>query len=225
MFAGRLQVYRSTAKCLQMRSTDPYTCSIQLVYTGIQVYRSTGLQVYSLRIPQVYSQEAVYGIQSTVYTEYTGGIQLLSWYQVYSGIQVYSHPSGVHLVPRLARREGGAGHGRCPVEVGGGDPQDPLRVPAGRDNEEEQGGARALLPEDLPPVLGTPGPGEGGGQVRASPAAGRVRGRCEGRAPGELPGERLAHDSVRGGLAWCRCTPGWSCGGGWAPRPRLPRIP
>ena len=49
-----LQVYRSTAKCLQMRSTDPYTCSIQLVYTGIQVYRSTGLQVYSLRIPQVY---------------------------------------------------------------------------------------------------------------------------------------------------------------------------
>ena len=87
-----LQVYRSTAKCLQTRSTDPYTCSIQLVYTGIQVYRSTGLQVYSLRIPQEYSQEAVYGIQSTVYTEYTGAIQLLSWYQVYSGIQVYSHP-------------------------------------------------------------------------------------------------------------------------------------
>ena len=88
-----LQVYRSTAKCLQTRSTDPYTCSIQLVYTGIQVYRSTGLQVYSLRIPQIYSQEAVYGIQSTVYTEYTGGIQLLSWYKVHSGIQVYSHPS------------------------------------------------------------------------------------------------------------------------------------
>ena len=30
-----------------------------------------------------------------MYTEYTGGIQLLSWYQVYSGIQVYSHPSGL----------------------------------------------------------------------------------------------------------------------------------
>ena len=89
-----LQVYRSTAKCLQTRSTHPYTCSIQLVYTGIQVYRSTGLQVYSLCIPQVYSQKAVYGIQSTVCTEYTGGIQLLSWYRVYSGIQVYSHASG-----------------------------------------------------------------------------------------------------------------------------------
>ena len=94
-----LQVYRSTAKCLQTRSTAPYTCSIQLVYTGIQVYRSTGLQVYSLRIPEVYSQEAVYGIQSTVYTEYTCGIQLLSWYQVYSGIQVYSHPSGTGPIP------------------------------------------------------------------------------------------------------------------------------
>ena len=46
-----LQVYRSTAKCLQTRSTHPYTCSIQLVYRGIQVYRSTVLQVYSLRIP------------------------------------------------------------------------------------------------------------------------------------------------------------------------------
>ena len=69
---------------------------------------------------------------------------------------------GVYPVLRRGRREGGAGYGRCPVQVGGGDPQDPLRVPAGRDDEEEQGGARALLPEDLPPVVGTPGPGEGG---------------------------------------------------------------
>ena len=69
--------------------------------------------------------------------------------------------------------KGGAGYGCCPIEVGGDDPQDPPRVPAGRDDEEEQGGARALLPEDLPPVVGTPG----------SP----------------LPGERLAHDGVRGG--------------------------
>ena len=93
-----LHGYRSTAKCLQTRSTDPYTYRIQLVYRGIQVYRSTGLQVYSLRIPQVYSQEAVYGIQSTGYIEYTGGVQLLSWYQVYSGIQVYSHTSGYKLL-------------------------------------------------------------------------------------------------------------------------------
>ena len=84
---------------------------------------------------------------------------------------------GVHLVPRLGRQEGGAGHGRCPVQVGGGDPQDMLRVPAGCDDEEEQGGALALLPEDLPPVVGMPGPGEGGGQVQAVRAAGRVRGR------------------------------------------------
>ena len=103
---------------------------------------------------------------------------------------------GVYPVPRLGRREGGAGHGRCPVEVGGGDPQDPLRVPAGRDDEEEQGGARVLLPEDLPSVVGTPGPGEGGGQARVGPAAGRVCGRWEGGTPGGLSGERLAHDGV-----------------------------
>ena len=58
---------------------------------------------------------------------------------------------------------GGAGYGCCPIEVGGGDPQDPPRVPVGRDDEEEQGGAGAFLPEDLPPVVGTPGSGEGGG--------------------------------------------------------------
>ena len=69
----------------------------------------------------------------------------------------------MYPVPRRGRREGGAGLGCCPIEVGGGDPQDPFRVPAGRDDEEEQGGARALLPEDLPPVVGTPGSGEGGG--------------------------------------------------------------
>ena len=70
---------------------------------------------------------------------------------------------GVYPVQRRGRREGGAGYGRCPVQVGGGDPQNPLRVPAGRDDEEQQGNARALLPEDLPPVVGTPGPGDGGG--------------------------------------------------------------
>ena len=82
---------------------------------------------------------------------------------------------------------------------GGGDPQDPFRVPAGRDDEDEQGGARALLPEDLPPVVGTPGSGEGGEQVWVGPVAGRVRRRREGGAPGGLPGERLAYDGVRGG--------------------------
>ena len=59
---------------------------------------------------------------------------------------------GVYPVPRRGRREGGAGYGRCPVQVGGCDPQDALRVPRGCDDEEEQGGARALLSEDLPPV-------------------------------------------------------------------------
>ena len=53
--------------------------------------------------------------------------------------------------------KGGGGYGCCPIEVGGGDPQDPFWVPAGCDDEEDQGGARTLLPEDLPPVVGTPG--------------------------------------------------------------------
>ena len=106
---------------------------------------------------------------------------------------------GVYPVPRRGHREGGVGYGCCPIEVGGGDPQDPFRVPAGRDDKEGQEGARALLPEDLPPVVGTPGSGEGGGQVWIGSAAGRVRRRREGGAPGGLPGERLAHDGVRGG--------------------------
>ena len=106
---------------------------------------------------------------------------------------------GVYPVPRRGRREGGAGYGRCPVQVGGGDPQDPPRVPAGRDDEEEQGRARVFLPEDLPPVVGTPGPGEGRGQVRAGPAAECVRRQLEGGALGGLRAKRLAHDSVRGG--------------------------
>ena len=106
---------------------------------------------------------------------------------------------GVYSVPRRGCRLGGAGYGCCPIEVGGGDPQDPPRVPAGRDDEEEEGGARALLPEDLPPVVGTPGPGEGGGQVWVSPAAGPVRRRREGGAPSGLPGEPLVDDGLRGG--------------------------
>ena len=73
-----------------------------------------------------------------------------------------------------------------PVQVGWGDPQDPLRVPAGCDDEEEQGGARALLPEDLLPVVGTSGPGEGGGQIRAGPATGCVHCRREGEQVGSL---------------------------------------
>ena len=48
-------------------------------------------------------------------------------------------------------------------------------------------------------MVGTPGSGEGGGQVWVGRAAGRVRRRREGGAPGELPGERLAYDGVRGG--------------------------
>ena len=92
------------------------------------------------------------------------------------GDDLLGSQEGVHPVPRLGRQEGGAGHGCCPVEVGWGDSQDQLQVPAGRDHEEQQGGARALLPEGLPSVLGTPCPGEGGEQVRVSRAAGRVSG-------------------------------------------------
>ena len=66
---------------------------------------------------------------------------------------------------------GGAGYRCCPVEVGGGDPQDPLLVLVGHDDEEEPGGARAFLPEDLPRVVGTPGPGEGVRQIRVGAAA------------------------------------------------------
>ena len=62
---------------------------------------------------------------------------------------------GVYPVPRHGRREGG---GRVRPLPRTGDPRDPLEVPAGRNDEEEQGAAWALLPEDLPPVLGTPGP-------------------------------------------------------------------
>ena len=76
-------------------------------------------------------------------------------------------------------------------------PQDPLRASAGPDNEEEQGGARAFLPEDLRPVVGAPGPGHGGGEVRGGPAARRVGGWREAGAPGGLSGERLAHNGVR----------------------------
>ena len=97
---------------------------------------------------------------------------------------------GVYPVPRRGRREGGAGYGCCPVEVGGGDPQDPLWVPVSRDDEEEQGGARAFLPEDLPPVVGTPVPGEGGGQVGVGPAGARASpagGRGTRWAPWETP--------------------------------------
>ena len=115
---------------------------------------------------------------------------------------------GVYSLSHLGRRQLGAGHRLCPVEVGPGGPQDPLRVPAGREGEEEQGGARALLPESLPPVVGAPGPGEGGGTGAGGP-------RCEARA--WLEGwrdTRLAPGGMRrtgrciGGLASFRCTPG-----------------
>ena len=81
----------------------------------------------------------------------------------------------------------------------GGDPLDTLRVPAGRDDEEDQGGVRALLPEDLPPVVGTPGPGEGGGQVRAGPAAGAcVAGGRAGHQVGSLG--NASHTTVYAGV-------------------------
>ena len=67
-----------------------------------------------------------------------------------NGSDLLCSQEGVYPVPHRGHREGGTGYGRCPVKVGGGDPQYPHRIPAGRDDEEEQGGARASLPEDLP---------------------------------------------------------------------------
>ena len=98
-----------------------------------------------------------------------------------------------------AGREG-RGTGAASYRWVGVTPRDPLRGPAGRDDEEEQGGAQVVLPEDLPPVVRTPAPGEGGGQVRPGPAAGCVRRWWEGGSPSGLSGERLAHDGVRGGV-------------------------
>ena len=57
---------------------------------------------------------------------------------------------GMHPVLRRGRREGGVGHRRCPVELGGGDPQSPLRVPAGRDDEEKQGVAGCSCQKTCP---------------------------------------------------------------------------
>ena len=57
----------------------------------------------------------------------------------HNGGDLLCSQEGVYPVPRRGRREGGAGDGCCPIEVGGADPQDPFRVPAGRDDEEERG--------------------------------------------------------------------------------------
>ena len=63
------------------------------------------------------------------------------------------------------------------------------------------GGARALLPEGLPPVVGAPGPGKRRAQEQVGPAALYVGGRRKVGAPGGLPGESVAHNDVReGGL-------------------------
>ena len=94
---------------------------------------------------------------------------------------------------------GGRGTGATLYRLVGGDPQDTLWVPAGHDNVEEQGGTRALLPEDLPPVVGTPGPGEGKGQVRVDPAAGCVHRWWEGgHQAGSL--ENASHMTAYGGV-------------------------
>ena len=68
-------------------------------------------------------------------------------------------------IPSRAAGAGMGGRGTCaaPCMWGGGYPQDPLRVSAGRDEEEEQGDAQARLPEDLPSVVGATCPGEEGG--------------------------------------------------------------
>ena len=116
-------------------------------------------------------------------------------------------------------------NGCCPVEVGGGDAQDPLRVPAGRDNEEEQGGARTFLPEDLPPVVGTPGPGEGGGvgSGLAQPRGACVAGGRAGHQVGSLG--NASHMTAYGGVDQAPSYTGLVGWSGWAPRPRLPPTP
>ena len=72
----------------------------------------------------------------------------------------------VYPVLCLARWEGGAEHRCCPIEVGRGGPQDPLRVLVGHDGEEERGTSQTPLPERLPPVVGVPCPGEGQDRCR-----------------------------------------------------------
>ena len=62
-----------------------------------------------------------------------------------------------------------------------------------------QGGARALLPEDLPPVMGTPDPGEGGDRFGlAHPRAACVAGGRAGHQVGSL-GNAL-HVTAYGGV-------------------------
>ena len=109
-----------------------------------------------------------------------------------NGADLLGQQEGVHPVTRLEHREGGTGHGRCPVEVGGGDPQDPLRVSAGCEDQEEQGGARALLPEDL--VL------ERGGDRRwwALPRGPWVTGERAGHQVGSLG--NASHRTAYGGV-------------------------
>ena len=107
----------------------------------------------------------------------------------------------------------------------GGDPSDPLRVPACRDDKEEQGGARALLPEDLPSVMGTPGPGEGGRDRRGSaqPRGACVAGWRAGHQVGYLG--KASHTTAYGAVSLVPSYTGLVGGGdGWASGPRLPRI-
>ena len=106
---------------------------------------------------------------------------------------------GVYLVLPRGRLEGGAGYGCCPVEVGRGDPQDLFRVPAGRDDEEEQGGAQALLPEDLPPVVGTLVLERGGDRSElAQPCGACVAGGKAGHQVGSP--ENASHMTAYGGV-------------------------
>ena len=109
----------------------------------------------------------------------------------------------MYLLPGLGHREKGAGHGRRSVRrlvwVFRGGPQDLLLVPAPCDNKEEQRGTRVLRRDGLPPVVGAPGPGEGGGRESMSPAARHVVGWLKVWAPGWLPADSAAHGSVQAG--------------------------
>ena len=74
---------------------------------------------------------------------------------------------GVYLIPGLGNREVGVGQAcgsvQQPVEVSRAGSKDLLQVPARCEDEEEQGGARVLLPNGFPYSGGRPWSWRGGG--------------------------------------------------------------
>ena len=81
-----------------------------------------------------------------------------------------------------------------------------------------------MLPEDLPPVVGTPGSGEGEGRFRlAQPRAACVAGGGAGHQVDSLG--NASHVTAYGRVGLAPSYTGLVCGGEWAPLLRLPQIP